>query len=64
MSRTPFVMHLPFSHEQMEALAKSLGIKWTYPSAKTIPAEKIEVRPLSPPSGNLYYTEIKYKSNE
>jgi hypothetical protein len=60
-NRTPFVMYLPFSKKQMDQLAKDLGIKWTYPSAQTIPKEKIEVRPLLPPTGKLYYFEVKYE---
>ena len=63
INRTPFVSYVPFSHEQMEALAKALGIKWTYVSAQTIPKEKVEVCTLPPPSGKLIYIEAKYKND-
>lgn len=61
--RGPFVSHLPLSHEQMENLAKALGIKWTYVAAQTIPKEKIKVCPLPPPTGKLNYIEAKYKDD-
>jgi len=63
MHRTPFVMRGNFSKEWLEDFAKAMGVKLTYPSATTIPAEKIEVRPLPPPSGKLYYVEAKYKDD-
>jgi len=41
-------------------LEKILGIKFVYLKPKTT-NKKIEVQPLSPPSGKLYYIEPKYK---
>jgi len=63
MHRTPFVMRGNFSKEWMEQFAKDMGFEWTYVAAQTIPKEKIEVRPLPPPTGRLNYIEAKYKDD-
>lgn len=45
-----------------DVVAKALGIKWTMlEPPTTIPKEEIPEIPLPPPSGILYYNEIKYK---
>lgn len=44
----------------LDELAKTLGIKWTKVEFKAVPKEKVEVKPLGPPSGVLYYVDMKY----
>lgn len=44
----------------LDNLAKALGIKWTKAKPTLIDPKDVEVRPLPPPSGTLYYMEVKY----
>ncbi len=48
----------------LDDLAKALGIKWVKCDPTTIDKNKIEVKPLPPPSGKLYYCEAKYNDEE
>lgn len=46
----------------LDELAKAYGFKWTKVEWKLYDGE-IEVRPLPPPTGELYYCEFKYATN-
>ena len=48
----------------LDELARSTGTKWVKPSLKTIPKELVQVSPLGPPSGIVYYIDFKYKSKD
>lgn len=50
-----------YSDKFIRNLEKWLGVKFTKVEFKTIPKEEIEVKPLSPPSNELYYINFKYK---
>lgn len=42
-------------------LEEILGVKFIYCAPRLIEAEKIEIRPLPPPTGKLYYIDAKYE---
>jgi hypothetical protein len=50
----------------LDKLAKAWGFKWTKVEFKQVDAKDVEVSPMPPPSGQLYYIEMKYdnKDNE
>lgn len=50
-----------YSQSFLDKLAKDLGFKWTKVKFRTIKKEDVSVCPMPPPSGNLFYTVIKYK---
>ena len=47
-----------------KTLEKLLGVKFTKNKATLIPREEIEVKPLPPPSGTIYYIDFKYGNNK
>lgn len=53
-----------YPQEFLDQLAKDLGFKWTKVEFKAIPHDEIPVSPLPPPSGTLFYSEIKYKKDD
>jgi len=61
MRRMPFVMRGNWSKEWMESFAKTMGVKFIWLEPTLISKEKIEISPLSPPSGKLYYFTVKYE---
>lgn len=51
-----------YSQEFLDWLEKELGIKWIKCPPKTIPTDKVEIKPLSPPSNKVHYIDIEYGS--
>jgi hypothetical protein len=45
----------------LDELAEAMGIEWIPVIAGTVPRDTVKVQALPPPSGNLYYIEVKYK---
>lgn len=43
----------------LDKFAEIMGIKWSKVKFKIIDSEKIRIKPLSPPSGKLYYFDVK-----
>jgi len=43
----------------LDELAEAMGIEWTPVKAHLVPKENISVKPLPPPSAELYYIEMK-----
>lgn len=54
-----FVFQNKYPQDFLDRLAEKLGIKWTKVEATTVGAEKISVCSLPPPSGFLYYVDMK-----
>lgn len=52
-------IHLPFGDEAIEAIEKALGIKFQKAEIPIVPSEKVEVCPMSPPSGKVDFMELK-----
>lgn len=53
-----------YPQEFLDQLAKDLGFEWIPVKFETIPYDKVEVKPLPPPNGKIYYMEVKYNKNE
>jgi len=45
----------------LDNLAKWYGFEWTPVNPTLVPWYIVSVHPMPPPSGKLYYIEIKYK---
>jgi len=52
-------IHLPCGDADIEAIEKALGIKFQKQVVETVSPEKVEVCPLSPPTGLLDFMSLK-----
>ena len=59
-----FGFHHQYPQAFLDELAKSMGIKWTKVTFKTIPSHLVSVHPMGPPSSDLHYIDIKYNRND
>jgi hypothetical protein len=48
----------------LDSLAKAWGFEWTKVRHVPIDRDKVEVKPMGPPSAILYYCEIKYNEDK
>jgi len=60
MSRL-FGFKYKYSQEFLDQLAKEFGFEWTLVKPQLIDKDEISISPLPPPSGKLYYMNIKIK---
>ena len=59
-----FTFKYQYPQKFLDDLAKAWGFKWTPVIATLVSKKKIEVKPMSPPTNILFYTEINYNKNE
>lgn len=60
----PLHIHLPCGDADIEEIEKFLGIKFQRVVPETVPSEKVEVCPMSPPSKNGIFLDIYRKYYE